>query len=89
MARRLRSPLSPQQRELLVRYGYPYVHEEFRFHMTLTGRVPRPVEVTAALEPEFLARVPQTMEFDRLAIFKQAAPEERFRILAVERFSSR
>ena len=57
--------------------------------MTLTGRVPRPVEVAAALEQEFHARVPETMEFDRLAVFKQATPEECFRILAVERFSWR
>jgi hypothetical protein len=36
-ARRLRSPLTDRQRTYLDRFGYPYVHEEFRFHVTLTG----------------------------------------------------
>ena len=29
--------LTPQQDELLLRWGYPYVMQEFKFHMTLTG----------------------------------------------------
>lgn len=35
--KRLRAPLSPRQQEYLARWGYPYVLDEFRFHMTLTG----------------------------------------------------
>jgi putative phosphonate metabolism protein len=38
--RRLKSPLTARQIELLDRWGYPYVFEEFRFHMTLTGSLP-------------------------------------------------
>ena len=38
-ARRNPSKLTPSQREHLDRWGYPYVMEEFRFHMTLTGRL--------------------------------------------------
>jgi hypothetical protein len=35
-----RSPnLTPAQNRLLDEWGYPYVLSEFRFHMTLTGRV--------------------------------------------------
>lgn len=37
--RRLASPLSERQQTLLGRWGYPYVFEEFRFHMTLSGRL--------------------------------------------------
>lgn len=37
IARRRPSTLTPRQRELLAIYGYPYVMEEFRFHLTLTG----------------------------------------------------
>ena len=29
-----------EQEALLQRWGYPYVMEEFRFHLTLTGRLP-------------------------------------------------
>jgi len=32
--------LSARQLELLDRYGYPYVMEQFQFHMTLTDRLP-------------------------------------------------
>ncbi|WP_421698879.1 DUF1045 domain-containing protein [Ancylobacter sp.] len=35
--KRLRAPLTPRQREYLDRWGYPYVLDDFRFHMTLTG----------------------------------------------------
>ncbi|HTJ95354.1 MAG TPA: DUF1045 domain-containing protein [Pararobbsia sp.] len=34
--RRLESDLTPRQRDLLAAWGYPYVFDEFRFHMTLT-----------------------------------------------------
>ncbi|HTH74852.1 MAG TPA: DUF1045 domain-containing protein [Trinickia sp.] len=37
--RRLESDLSPRQRELLERWGYPYVLDEFRFHMTLSDSI--------------------------------------------------
>jgi putative phosphonate metabolism protein len=36
-ARRLTPGLSERQIENLVRWGYPYVFADFRFHMTLTG----------------------------------------------------
>ena len=39
-ARRNPDKLTPRQRDYLDRWGYPYVMEEFRFHMTLTGRLP-------------------------------------------------
>jgi hypothetical protein len=36
-ARRSPDRLTPRQRAYLDRWGYPYVFEEFRFHMTLSG----------------------------------------------------
>lgn len=39
IARRKPERLSERQRQLLEQWGYPYVMEEFRFHMTLTGPV--------------------------------------------------
>lgn len=41
LERRRKSHLSPTQERLLLHWGYPYVMEEFRFHLTLTGRLPR------------------------------------------------
>lgn len=39
LERRRKARLSDRQEALLQRWGYPYVMEEFRFHMTLTGRL--------------------------------------------------
>jgi len=39
--RRLQQSLSERQIELLDHYGYPYVAEQFRFHMTLSGKLSR------------------------------------------------
>ncbi len=40
LARRRQSRLSPRQAALLLEWGYPHVMEEFRFHLTLTGKLP-------------------------------------------------
>jgi putative phosphonate metabolism protein len=37
LARRRAAGLSPAQESHLIRWGYPYVLDEFRFHMTLSG----------------------------------------------------
>jgi putative phosphonate metabolism protein len=37
LARRRATGLTPRQEALLARWGYPYVLDEFRFHLTLTG----------------------------------------------------
>src|SRR5262249_27221085 len=39
IARRQAAGLTPRQQALLARWGYPYVLDEFRFHLSLTGPV--------------------------------------------------
>ena len=78
--RRLRSPLTSRQIELLDAYGYPYVLEEFRFHMTLTDRLP------VALQPQRLAEaeawfadvLAAPVALDRLVLFTEPAPGDAF-----------
>ena len=41
LAKRRKANLTPAQDALLVQWGYPYVRDAFRFHMTLTGRLPK------------------------------------------------
>ena len=41
LAKRRAGGLSPRQDALLQRWGYPYVMDQFRFHMTLTGKLPK------------------------------------------------
>lgn len=43
LARRRKAGLSTRQEALLAQWGYPYVFEKFRFHMTLSGRLPQDV----------------------------------------------
>jgi Protein of unknown function (DUF1045) len=53
LTRRRSVGLNPAQEANLVRWGYPYVMEEFGFHMTLTGRLSAVERLTvrAALNP--------------------------------------
>jgi putative phosphonate metabolism protein len=82
-ARRNPSGLTPRQREYLDRWGYPYVMEDFRFHMTLTGRIAaeRRGPVLTMLRNRFSAIGLKTLAIDRLAAFRQENPDSRFRII--------
>ena len=82
-ARRNPAKLTPRQCEYLDRWGYPYVMEEFRFHMTLTGRLsaPRRDAVMAMLQSRFAEIGLATMEIDRIALFRQDEAAARFRII--------
>lgn len=61
ITRRRPDSLTSHQRDLLTRYGYPYVLEEFQFHLTLTGALPaRDLDATrAALAPHLLPLLPE------------------------------
>jgi hypothetical protein len=82
-ARRLRTPLSARQIELLDRYGYPYVLEEFQFHMTLTDRLAteqrEPMRKRAA--DWFAEALAEPVRLDRLVLFYEAEPGAAFRRL--------
>ncbi len=78
--------LTPRQRDHLDRWGYPYVMEEFRFHMTLTGRLPdeRRGTVLAELRRRFAALRLAELAIDAIAVFWQQDAKSQFRI--VERY---
>jgi putative phosphonate metabolism protein len=82
-ARRNPDRLTPRQRDYLDRWGYPYVMEEFRFHMTLTGRLPaeRHETILAILRQRFAALELATIEIDGIAVFRQPDPHSQFRIV--------
>ena len=69
IARRRPERLSPRQRELLDRWGYPHVMEEFRFHLTLTDRLDEPEPVRAALEAHFAPVLPRPFVIEDLCLF--------------------
>ncbi|MBR0961383.1 DUF1045 domain-containing protein [Bradyrhizobium japonicum] len=82
-ARRKPEKLSERQRDYLDRWGYPYVMEEFRFHMTLTGRldVERRGPILQMLREQFAALKLDALTVDRIALFKQDDARARFRII--------
>lgn len=82
-ARRNPSALTPSQRKHLDRWGYPYVMEDFRFHMTLTGRLEdgRRGPVLAMLRNRFSAIGLKTLAIDRIALFRQDDADSRFRVV--------
>lgn len=74
LARRRAAGLSERQDALLLRWGYPYVLDQFRFHLTLTGRLPK------AEAPGWAARIeahlpdlPVPFVLDEIAIVGERA----------------
>jgi putative phosphonate metabolism protein len=82
-ARRNASRLTPRQNDYLDRWGYPYVMEEFRFHMTLTGRLDdrRREPILAMLRYRFATIGLERLAIDRIALFRQQRANSRFEIL--------
>jgi hypothetical protein len=81
LARRKPERLTERQRDYLDRWGYPYVMEEFRFHMTLTGRLndERRGPIVAWLRQRFATLDLTTLAIDRIALFRQEDAASRFR----------
>ncbi len=74
--RREATELTGPQEANLRRWGYPYVMDEFRFHLTLTGPVPaeRAERVEAALAEHFEPVIGRSLVVDRLCVFVEPAP---------------
>lgn len=71
IARRRPESLTPRQRELLGIYGYPYVMEQFQFHLTLTGPLADAEQGTVAqtAAAHFNAVLPHPFAVDDLCLF--------------------
>ena len=71
LARRRPESLTEVQRALLRRWGYPYVMEEFRFHLTLTGRLSAPHvrQVKAVLDPVVEPLLPRPFDVSSICLF--------------------
>lgn len=82
-ARRLKAPLSARQIELVDLYGYPYVLEEFQFHMTLSDWLAdEPCALLQARAAAWFAEVlTAPVMLDRLVLFHEAEPGAAFRRL--------
>jgi putative phosphonate metabolism protein len=73
IARRRAADLTARQDAQLVRYGYPYVLDDFRFHMTLTERLPAPEhdDVLAILRERAASVCAKPLTIDAISVFEQ------------------
>jgi putative phosphonate metabolism protein len=89
LARRRQARLNDAQLAYLTRWGYPYVMEEWRFHMTLTASLEPPLfeqarrHLAAVFEP--ICREP--LRIDSICLFEQAEPGAPFQAEARYDFS--
>jgi putative phosphonate metabolism protein len=77
--------LDPRELELLQQYGYPYVLERFRFHLTLSGPLPQPTAqrvLRAVAEPLAQLNTSTPLVLARLCLFVESAPGQAFRRMA-------
>jgi hypothetical protein len=84
LARRRAAGLTPNQERLLAQWGYPYVLEEFRFHLTLTGRIPDADErlrVLAALATLLTPVASQPVPVREILVFRQPGPDTAFTVM--------
>ena len=75
LARRRLSELTPSQDRHLAEWGYPYVFGDFRFHMTLTERLP-PSDIErfrAAAEAHFAPVLTVPVAIDGLSLFTEVS----------------
>lgn len=72
LARRRRTGLTAAQDANLTAWGYPYVMDQFRFHITLTGRLDMPAEpVLDALQSYFPADLLRPFMINSLTLVGQ------------------
>lgn len=89
LQRRLHAGMNARHESQLREFGYPYIFEDFRFHMTLSERIADPAlraQVLADLQDHFQAFA-GPHAFETLAVFKQEARDQPFTILELEPLS--
>ena len=82
LARRRRAGLSARHEALLLRWGYPYVMDTFRFHMTLTERLDEEGLARERAEAEAMLAGPAPSLFiDAVTVMVEPVAGEAFRVL--------
>jgi putative phosphonate metabolism protein len=82
-ARRNPAKLTARQRDYLDSWGYPYVFEEFRFHMTLTNHLDAGLRapILEMLRGRFCKCGVSDLPIDRIALFRQDDRNQRFHVV--------
>ena len=87
--RRRAAHLTARQRELVDRWGYPYVLDEFRFHLTLTDALPaeRAAAIDAAAAQHFAPVAGIDVPLTGITISVEPEPGAAFEIISVHPFA--
>ena len=90
IARRKPERLTDRQRANLDKWGYPYVFDEFRFHMTLTGPLDnaRADEVLSILRNYFAPVLRKPVMVNSLGLFVQQRQDTDFTVRTICPLSS-
>ncbi|MFT7593005.1 MAG: putative phosphonate metabolism protein [Paracoccaceae bacterium] len=82
LARRRAANLTPEQDANLTRWGYPYVLDAFRFHITLSGKLAKAkiAPVQSVLDLQLAPLLPRPLTIPDIALTGQA-PDGRFHLL--------
>ena len=72
--------LTERQDELLMDWGYPYVMEEFRFHMTLSTRLDETGQsrLLSILKPIVAPMIEKLLKIEAVSLFEQLEPGAHF-----------
>lgn len=84
LARRRLAPLTHEQDQLLVQWGYPWVLQQLRFHFSLTGSLdglkPASREAMQAAALAHFGSLPKC-QFDRLSLFVEPEKGANFKLI--------
>ena len=82
LERRRPEQLSPRQRELLTRWGYPFTEEAFRFHMTLSDNVTDQTMADALYQAaRRLFDLSEPLRIASVCVFSESSPGANFQLL--------
>lgn len=89
LARRRATGLTPRQDQNLTRWGYPYVFEDFQFHLTLSGRLRsgEAAAMLAAVTELVSPHLDPDLRLDEICLFGDPGANRGFRALRRYRLS--
>lgn len=75
IARRRKAGLSPRQDQQMLEWGYPFIFDDFHFHITLSGKLDAAQGelLTEALAPVLTPLLPEPFALDALTLMGQDA----------------
>lgn len=80
--RRIQAGLTPNQERLLSLWGYPYVMEEYRFHLTLTGSLDAVTRAQLCEDiTDYASAALGPHTFEDLALFAEPEPGAEFKLI--------